>query len=37
MKGTDLSRMDESIVATYDDTPATGGIRVFTPETVGAK
>jgi hypothetical protein len=37
MKGTDLSRIEESIVVTYDDTPAADGVRVFKPETVGAK
>lgn len=37
MKGTDLSRIEESIVAQYDDTPTAEGVRVFRPELVGAK
>jgi hypothetical protein len=34
MKGTDLSRMHESIVSIYDDTPAAEGMRVFAPDPV---
>lgn len=37
MRGTDLARMEESIVAAYDDTPAAEGIRVFTPDAAGVK
>ncbi|WP_200840960.1 phytanoyl-CoA dioxygenase family protein [Geminicoccus flavidas] len=32
MRGTDLQRMPEEIVAMYDDGSASGGITVFTPE-----
>lgn len=34
MRGTDLARMDESVVAEFDDTPAAAGVRIFKPERV---
>jgi hypothetical protein len=37
MRGTDLARMDEAIVARYDDAPAAAGIRVFTPDSAGVR
>jgi hypothetical protein len=37
MRGSDLAKLDEAFVSQYDDTPAAEGIRVFTPEVVGAK
>jgi len=32
MRGSDLVRLDESVVSLYDDTPAAEGVRVYQPE-----
>ncbi len=37
MRGTDLARMEESVVALYDDNPSVEGNRVFTPQSTGVK